>query len=372
MRILVWQWGRFGTGARYAFELANALSDVGHESLLSLAEGAELMQNPTVRSAVDLPLHTYATAPEFVRRSININRVLAPMVASLRARPPDAAIVTMMGYWDIVFIHHLQRIGVPVVVLLHDAQVHLGDRFHLMVRLQRRIIRRSEGVITLTDFVAEQLRARVSLAGKVHATIPHPVLDFADLELSAPVLPEIAPDRPLRLLMAGRLKRYKGLDLFAAALRSIGNDAKLSVRVVGSSDDDRDLHSLRAIPGVEFDLGWKSDREIIAHLDWADATVLPYVDASQSGVVPLSFKRGRPVIVTPVGGLPEQVENGKTGIVTEDASPSAIAAAIRTFAQDRQLLRRYAENALLHACDEISWGALAPVFADTLQKVSRH
>jgi hypothetical protein len=47
MRILVWQWGRFGSGPRYALELARVLRDqCGHEALLSLAEGAELLQNP--------------------------------------------------------------------------------------------------------------------------------------------------------------------------------------------------------------------------------------------------------------------------------------------------------------------------------------
>jgi len=66
---------------------------------------------------------------------------------------------------------------------------------------------------------------------------------------------------------------------------------------------------LAALPSVELDLGWKSDRNLIAHLDWADIAVLPYIEASQSGIAPMIFKRGRPVIATPVGGLPEQVRS---------------------------------------------------------------
>jgi len=371
VRVLVWQWGRFGTGARYAFEMASALSQqCGHETLLSLAEGAELMQDPILRSAVDLPLHTYASTPEFIRRSIGIRRVLQPIEQRLRADPPDAAIVTMMGYWDIFLIRRLRRLGVPVVVMLHDAELHPGDRLHVMVRLQPWLVRMAAGVVTLTDFVARQLQSRVSLEGKVRAVIPHVAFDFADLDLPPPQLPDASPDRPLRLLMAGRLKRYKGLQLLADALRLIGGTPPLSVRVVGAVQDESEIAPLAALPGIEFDLGWKSDRDLIAHLDWADAAVLPYVEASQSGLAPMSFKRGRPVIVTPVGGLPEQLRHGETGLLTEAVSAPALAASIRRFAQDRELLRACAGNALVHADNELGWKALAPRFSEVLERVA--
>jgi glycosyltransferase involved in cell wall biosynthesis len=372
MRILVWQWGRFGTGARYGYELAQALKEVcGHEVMLSLAEGAELMQNPAMRSAVDLPIRTYANAGEFLRRSVLIKSVLRPIVEALDANPPDAAIVAMMGYWDIFIVRHLRAMAVPVVVIDHDAEVHPGDSFYLMVKLQRQLIRMSQGVVTLTQFVARQLASRVSLEGKVQAIIPHVAFTFPDLDLPPPRLPDPSSSRPLRLLMAGRLKRYKGLQLFADALRLIGTTPPLSVRVVGAVQDESEIAALAALPGVEFDLGWKSDRELIAHLDWADAAVLPYVEASQSGVAPMSFKRGRPVIATPVGGLPEQIRHGETGLLTETVSPDAIAASIRRLAEDRNLLCRLAENALRHAEEDLGWKSLGPRFSEVLERVAR-
>ncbi len=372
MRILVWQWGRFGTGARYAFEMARALNDeCGSETLLSLAEGAELLQNPTLRSAVDLPLHSYASTQEFVRRSIFIGSVLKPILAKLSANPPDAAIVTMMGYWDIFLVRHLRRMGVPVVVMLHDAENHPGDRFHVMVGLQRRLIAMSEGIITLSGFVARQLASRLSLAGKVQATIPLVAFSYAELDLPPAPLPDASTARPLRLLMTGRLKRYKGLRLLADALQLIGAAPPLSVRVVGAVQDRSEIAALAALPNVELDLGWKSDRDLLAHLDWADIAVLPYVEASQSGIAPMSFKRGRPVIATPVGGLPEQVRHGETGLLTDDVSATALAASIRRFAEDRKLLRRCAENALRHADEDLSWKALAPRFSEVLEQVAR-
>jgi glycosyltransferase involved in cell wall biosynthesis len=371
MRILVWQWGRYGTGARYALELAQTLkTECGHETLLSLAGGSELLRDPDLRGAVALPIETYSGAGQFLWRSFNIERILRPIVARIEAAPPDAAIVTMMGYWDIFLARHLRRMGVPVVVVLHDAEVHPGDQFHFAVHLQRRLTRMSEGVITLTDFVAGLAQKHLSFAGKVHATIPHVVLDFADLDLPAPVPLEAAPGRPLRLLMAGRLKRYKGLDLLAEALRRLDGIA-LNVRVVGAVQDRSEIETLAAIPGVEFDLGWKTDAALMAHLDWADACILPYVEASQSGVAPLAFKRGRPVIATPVGGLPEQIDHERTGLIAEAVSPEALAACITRLAQDRPLLLRCADNALAEAQGPLSWKALAPRFSEVLETVAQ-
>ena len=175
--------------------------------------------------------------------------------------------------------------GVPVVSLVHDAEVHPGDRFHLLLRLQRHLLRQSDGIVTLTEFVRRQMEQHVSLAGKVHATIPLVAFDFADLDLPPPVLPEADRKRPLRLLLAGRLKRYKGLELLANALKLLG-DVPISLRVAGAPQDQGEIAALAAFPGVELDLGWKTDRQLLAYLDWADAAVLPYVEASQSGVAP--------------------------------------------------------------------------------------
>jgi starch synthase len=56
--------------------------------------------------------------------------------------------------------------------------------------------------------------------------------------------------------------------------------------------------------------------------------VLPYVEATQSGVVPLAYRHGKPVIATTVGGLPEVVYDGRTGRLVPPGDTLALAAAI--------------------------------------------
>ena len=224
-------------------------------------------------------------------------------------------------------------------------------------------------MITHTRFVAGQLKRRLSLDGKVHATIPLVSFAFADLDLPPPEPPRPESGRPLRLLLAGRLKRYKGLKLLAGALKQL-DDVPIALRVAGDAQDPSEIARLAEFSGVELDLGWKDERALIAHLDWADACILPYVEASQSGLAPLAFGRGRTVIATPVGGLPEQIRDGETGLLTESVSAAALAGSIRRLAEDRNLVRRLGENALHHARTEIAWESLAPRFDAVLKGVA--
>lgn len=71
---------------------------------------------------------------------------------------------------------------------------------------------------------------------------------------------------------------------------------------------------------------------------------LPYIDASQSGVIPLAYTSSKPVIATTVGGLPEMVEDGKTGYLIPPRDERALANAIIHLLQNKELSRQMGAN----------------------------
>jgi glycosyltransferase involved in cell wall biosynthesis len=144
----------------------------------------------------------------------------------------------------------------------------------------------------------------------------------------------------LRLLFFGRIRAYKGLDLLRDAfreLRSVRSD--LTLRVVGEGDVEACAPGISSTPGVTVENRWVAEREIPSLLASADAVILPYKEASQSGIAPQALAMGIPVIATPVGGLPEQVRAGHGGILARGVTSRALTDAMALLLNPEELIR---------------------------------
>jgi glycosyltransferase involved in cell wall biosynthesis len=148
-------------------------------------------------------------------------------------------------------------------------------------------------------------------------------------------LPPFAHGGAVRLLCFGRLLPYKGLDLLASAMRQLGTQAEWELRVVGSGPESAELSSLRALPGVTVENHWVPEDEIGALIAWADVLVLPYREASQSGIAPAALAAGRFVVSTRVGGLIEQLGNEDLATLCEPDAAS-LAAVLRELIDGRR------------------------------------
>ncbi|SVE07453.1 uncharacterized protein METZ01_LOCUS460307 [marine metagenome] len=70
------------------------------------------------------------------------------------------------------------------------------------------------------------------------------------------------------------------------------------------------------------------DEDVSIYFSAADVVALPYRSASQSGIVQIAYYYDLPIIVTRVGGLPEIVEEGKSGFIIMPENPSELAAVL--------------------------------------------
>jgi glycosyltransferase involved in cell wall biosynthesis len=170
--------------------------------------------------------------------------------------------------------------------------------------------------------------------------------DLAEQPTTDAVLGERARqgDPDLLLLCFGAVRPYKGIDLALAALPHV--DPGLTVRLVvagrfweGRERYDEQIRRLGLTSRVEIRDRYVSNKETALLFAAADAALLPYRSASQSGVVGLAFAHERPVIVTRVGGLPDAVADGADGLVVPPENPVAIARAIERMAREHATLR---------------------------------
>jgi glycosyltransferase involved in cell wall biosynthesis len=87
--------------------------------------------------------------------------------------------------------------------------------------------------------------------------------------------------------------------------------------------------------------------------------VLPYIQASQSGVIPVAYAFAKPVVTTNVGCLADVVTDRQTGLVIPPGDISALAAAMIQLLSDAVLRNSLGQNAYQKMRDELSWDKIA-------------
>ena len=139
------------------------------------------------------------------------------------------------------------------------------------------------------------------------------------------------------LLFFGFVRKYKGLDYLLKAMPDIKKSlSDCRLLVVGDFGDDKDEYtSLIDKEEINNEIsiydGYIPDKEVEKFFAASDVVVLPYVSATQSGIVQIAYGFDKPVIATNVGGLPDVVVDGKTGFLVEKENPDSIAKAVIRF-----------------------------------------
>jgi glycosyltransferase involved in cell wall biosynthesis len=238
--------------------------------------------------------------------------------------------------FTICLVAKLMRRG-KIIFVCHNVLPHeksLVDK--LLVRL----------AFLLPDgFLVQSREDRETLAGiraRAPVTVhPHPIYDFfgtGNLTRAAARTKMGAGDEPL-LLFFGYVRGYKGLAVLIEAMPAIRARVPAKLLVVGEFYDaparyERLIERLGLGGAVRVENRYVGNEEVEAFFVASDLVILPYVSATQSGIVQIAIAFDRPVVVTEVGGLPEAVSPGKTGFVVPPKDPAALAEAVIRFFEE--------------------------------------
>jgi glycosyltransferase involved in cell wall biosynthesis len=208
---------------------------------------------------------------------------------------------------------------VPLLVhTCHGKDVHAGPR---QVAIARQVARLVDRYVCVSDEVKAQCGEQ-GIAGPKVGTI----LNGIDLDR----FPFIGPDPAGPVVTVARLSPEKDVaNLVRAAAIAARRAPDLKVEVAGGGACREELDRLAAELGVADRVTFLGEvRDVPAVLRRARMFVLP----SRSEGIPLTvleaMARGLPVVATRVGGLPEVVEHGASGLLVPPADPAALADAI--------------------------------------------
>ena len=207
---------------------------------------------------------------------------------------------------------------------VHDPTLHPGDEPLAPLRERgERLLQRRAGVIFVhADALRDELRGVLGARTPPVEVVPHGA--------AAPVV-EPLPDAPT-LLFFGRMSRYKGLDVLLDAMPAVWAGLP-AARLIVAGEGELPRHDALADPRVEVRSEHVPESALPRLFAGASCVMLPYVQASQSGVGSRAKSFGRAMVVTAVGGLPELVGDG-SGLVVDPGDAGALADAALELLRD--------------------------------------
>jgi starch synthase len=350
--------------SEYALSLANALSTsddvelwLSRENLASSFPGiadvkALLQEQSMTEPRVSVRLVNSARG-RFLRRF----RLARQVSHSVLACHPDVVHYQSGGnLYAPLMLARLRR--QPLVVTIHDVNPHPGDfPPPRVIRLVTHIATRlADQVIVHGNQQSQVLQAEYGTpASKIN------VVQMGAFLLFRRFMQQTIDEEPNLILFFGRIRAYKGIQYLLDAVPLVTQAVPTARFIIAGRGDSLEQYGYRPDQSehVIVDGRFIPMAEVAPLFQRAAVVVLPYTDASQSGVVNLAYAFGKPVVCTRVGSIPEIVDDGRTGYLVEPRDATQLANAIIRLLSDPPARRQMGHNALYKAETELSWTRVA-------------
>ncbi|MFF4568413.1 glycogen synthase [Streptomyces sp. NPDC001410] len=339
-------------------------------------------------SLVDLEVHCWGEG-----RGVGVVRhrpwtVLDGSNDALRTFSVDLSIAAALEGRELVHSHtwyanlagHLAKLlhGIPHVMTAHSLEPlrpwkaeQLGGGYALSSWAERTAVEAADAVIAVSGAMREDILACYPTLDPAKVHVVHNGIDTTlyrpNRGTDALIRTGLDPARPY-VLFVGRITRQKGVPHLLRAVREIDPRAQV-VLCAGAPDTpeiDREFRDLyeelsRVREGVFWIPQMLPRTDVIQLLTHAAVFVCPSV-YEPLGIVNLeAMACGTPVVASRVGGIPEVVEDGRTGLLVDvdDDFEAGLAHALDAVLGDRETARRMGEAGRDRAVGEFGWDAVA-------------
>ncbi len=262
------------------------------------------------------------------------------------SKRPDVVIIT---WWNPFFgplvrtaASMIKKAGIPVIIVAENVISHEGRAVDLM--LTKLALNTADAFLVLSKVVEETVK-------KLYPSVPtfRSSLPVYDCYQSGDVAPQSVAKERLSLagkdviLFFGYIREYKGLmnliEAFPLVKKEVPNAHLLIVGEFYKNPKEYydAIERLNMKNDVTIVAEYVANEEVYKYFTASNVVVLPYNEATQSGIMSISQSFGVPAIVTNVGGLGELLEDGKTGFIVEPRNVGVLAASIiRYFKEGRE------------------------------------
>ena len=352
----------FGGFIDYQIQLANALCKKNTVMLVIPANKLPSEHLGTIDKKVDF--HLLGKGKSLYHPTSLL--ILKDFIKKMNEFKPDVIHLQLGGsIIDFALLPFFKRY--PFVATFHDVKLHTGENSWKKNFIRYWERKYSNQIIVHGEKLKEQMIKEYGLPDeKVHA-IPigeHEVAPFKIYERK-----DLKENGNL-ILFFGRIWEYKGLEYLIKAEPMITKevpDAKIII--AGTGEDFKKYEEMMANRDnfivYNYRIPYKEGAELFQR---CSIVALPYIDASQSGVVPTAYGFKKPVVATNVGAIPEIVDDKITGFIVPPKNPEALADAIVKLLKDEKLRKEMGENAYKKLKNDMSWDKIAEKTIEVYEK----
>ncbi len=315
--------------------------------------------------SIILAQNIYDTYADYFDTSINIKTVPPPnkifslrtiteipgFLHKLKATKPDIVHFTTYHPWISLFLMFIKHY--KFFLTLHDATPHKGEDGFISKFSTFMFKRHSHHLFVHGESIKNKLLTDGIKENRI-TVIPHGTYSFlrkykkGNCDSKEPIV-----------LFFGRILDYKGIEYLLKAEPLITREIKnAKIIIAGEGDLTKYTKYIKNEKNIEFINRYIADEEVANLFQRARLVVLPYIEASQTGIIPIAYSFKRPVVVTNVGSLPECVEDGKTGYLIPPKDYGAIARAVTKLLKEARLCREMGENAYERMEQSMDWGKI--------------
>ena len=349
-----------------------------------------------LRALVDVQVHSWASkkAPgdePGVQRHAPAE-ALADANEALRSLSVDLSMAASVADRELVHSHtwyanlagHLAALlhGIPHVVTMHSLEPlrpwkaeQLGGGYAISSWCERVAVTAANAVIAVSDAMRADIMAVYPDIPAERLSVIRNGIDTGEYTADAAtdVLSkyDVDPTRPY-VIFVGRITRQKGLPVLLRAAAMLDPAAQLVV-CAGQPDTPELLAEVTALTASLDRVLWipkmLARREVIQLLSHATAFACPSL-YEPLGIVNLeAMACGTSVVASEVGGIPEVVADGVTGLLVPPDDPESLAAALDELIRDPSRARSMGHAGRDRAVAEFSWTAVAQQTASLYAKV---